>query len=312
LTIRADPGPAIEVDAVVKWYGKRAVVDGISFEVSATEICALVGPNGAGKTTTVEIIEGYRRADRGAVRVLGTDPRRSAAALRARMGLMLQQGGIDPRMRPLETLRLHAAFFDRPRDPDELVDMLGLRTVAATPYRRLSGGERQRLGLALALVGSPEVLVLDEPTAGMDPEAKAATRELLASLRGAGVAILITTHELADVERLADRIVVMASGRARAVGTPAEIVAGSTPRLRFRLAGGLDERDRRRLEELLGGTLAGKPGGLLRLDGIAPAPALVASLAAWCAERAIRIVELQTGSTTLEERYLELLAEART
>ena len=220
---------AIAVDGLVKRYGARAVVDGVSFSVAPGELVALLGPNGAGKTTTVETIEGYRRPDAGTVRVLGVDPVGGgvdARALRARMGLMLQSGGFDIRARPAETLGQYAAFHADPRDPDELLDLVGLRTVAGTPYRRLSGGEKQRLSLAVALVGRPEVLLLDEPTAGMDPEARAITRELIGSLRADGVAMLLTSHDLVDVERLADRVIVLTSGRIVAEGTP-DVVRGA-------------------------------------------------------------------------------------
>ncbi len=201
---------------------------------TAGEIVALLGPNGAGKTTTVEIVEGYRRADGGSARVLGLDPAAGGRELRARVGLMLQGGGIDMRARPRETLRQYAAFHADARDPEELLDLVGLRDAADTRYRRLSGGERQRLGLALALVGRPEVVVLDEPTAGMDPEGRAATRRIVADLRASGVAILLTSHDLADVERLADRIAILVDGRIVAAGTPAELAAGMHPRLRLR------------------------------------------------------------------------------
>ena len=223
---------AIVVEGVHKRYGDRAVVDGVSFAVRPGEVVALLGPNGAGKTTTVEMIEGYRAADEGRVQVLGADPRTGGRTLRARVGLMLQDGGFDIRARPRETLRQYAAFHADPRSPDQLLALLGLTDVARTPYRRLSGGERQRLGLAVALVGRPEVAILDEPTAGMDPEARAATRMILHELRGDGVAILLTSHDLTDVERLADRIVLLADGRVRASGTVAELTAGLRPRLR--------------------------------------------------------------------------------
>jgi ABC-2 type transport system ATP-binding protein len=226
-------GPSIEDAGHVKRYGGRAVVDGISFSVMPGELVALLGPNGAGKTTTVEIIEGYRRADAGTARVLGLDPLEGGAAgraLRARMGLMLQEGGFDIRARPAETLRQYAAFHASPRDPDELLELVGLRAVARTAYRRLSGGERQRLALAVALVGRPKVVLLDEPTAGMDPEARAITRDLLAGLRGEGIAMLLTSHDLLDVERLADRVIIISAGRIVASGTPADL-RGSDPTL---------------------------------------------------------------------------------
>ena len=155
-------GPAIAVEGLVKRYGARTVVDGVSFDVAAGELVALLGPNGAGKTTTVETIEGYRRPDGGRVRLLGDDPIAGGPGLRARVGLMLQDGGFDPRSRASETVREFAAYHAEGRDPDEVVDLLGLRTVAGSAYRRLSGGERRRLALAVALVGRPEVLLLDD------------------------------------------------------------------------------------------------------------------------------------------------------
>ena len=182
-------GPAIAVEGLVKRYGARTVVDGVSLQVGAGELVALLGPNGAGKTTTVETVEGYRRPDGGAVRVLGVDPLAGGRALRARVGLMLQGGGFDPRSRTRETLAEFAGYHEGPRDPDELLALLGLANVARTPYRRLSGGERQRLSLAVALVGRPEVLLLDEPTAGLDPEARVVVRELVAEARAGGAAI---------------------------------------------------------------------------------------------------------------------------
>jgi ABC-2 type transport system ATP-binding protein len=230
---RAPAAAAIMVSGLVKRYGRRTVVDDVSFTVGAGDVVALLGPNGAGKTTTVECIEGYRRPDGGSVRVLGLDPLAGGDAgrsLRARIGLMLQSGGFDIRARPAETLRQYAAFHASPRDPDELLDLVGLGGVSRTPYRRLSGGERQRLSLAVALVGRPEVLVLDEPTAGMDPEARAVTRDLIHELRTEGVAMLITSHDLVDVERLADQVIIIAAGRILASGTPAEI-RGSDPTL---------------------------------------------------------------------------------
>jgi ABC-2 type transport system ATP-binding protein len=220
--------PAVVVDGLVKRYGPRTVLDGVSVTIERGEVVALLGPNGAGKTTTVEIVEGYRTGDSGRVRVLGSDPATGGRALRARVGLMLQDGGVDRRARPRETLVQYAAFHADARDPDELLRLVGLETVATTPFRQLSGGERQRLGLAMALVGRPEVVVLDEPTAGMDPEARAATRRIVGELRDDGVAILLTSHDLTDVERLADRIAVLVGGRIVAAGTPASLMAGGS------------------------------------------------------------------------------------
>jgi ABC-2 type transport system ATP-binding protein len=309
--------PMVVVDGLVKRYGSRTVLDGVSLRIAAGELVALLGPNGAGKTTTVEIIEGYRRPDGGAVRVLGVDPAAGGPALRARVGLMLQNGGIDPRAQPRETLRQYGRFHTEPRDPDELLDLVGLRTVARTRYRRLSGGERQRLGLALALVGRPEVVILDEPTAGMDPEARATTRAIVADLRDAGAAVLLTSHDLTDVERLADRICVLDGGRIVAVGTPAELRAGATPRLRFRLdrvlaATGLDALGVALAEVRPGARVVPDgDGARYRLEGVMPDAALVAAVAGWCATADRLIVELRTSDGSLEDVYLELVGTGR-
>jgi len=322
---RPGAGPAVVVDGLVKRYAGRAVVDGVSMTVAAGELVAILGPNGAGKTTTVEIIEGYRSRDAGRVAVLGADPASGGPALRARVGLMLQGGGIDPRARPRETLRQYARFHAEPRDPDELLAIMGLEAVADTRYRRLSGGERQRLGFALALVGRPEVVILDEPTAGMDPEARAKVRAVVAGLRDEGLAILLTSHDLTDVERLADRIVVLDKGRVVASGTPGELAAGVTSRLRFRVDRPLGDDELADLGRAVAplaaspalapstradGAVAVVPdgdGGRYRVDGVAPDAALVAAVAAWCATADRLILELRTGGGSLEDVYLGLV-----
>ena len=309
--------PAIVVADLSKRYGDRTVLAGVSMTVAAGELVALLGPNGAGKTTTVEIVEGYRGGDGGSVRVLGSDPASGGPGLRSRVGLMLQGGGFDPRARPRETLIQYGRFHRDPRDPDELLALVGLGTVARTPYKRLSGGEKQRLSLAVALVGRPEVAILDEPTAGMDPEARAVTRAIVADLRTSGVAVLLTSHDLTDVERLADRICILDRGRLVASGTPAELTAGSRPRLRFRLDRAIAETE----VAVLASTLAaGHPGSRVEVagdgaayavEGVEPDPGLVAALAAWCAGAGRLIVEARTTGGTLEEAYLELVGADR-
>jgi ABC-2 type transport system ATP-binding protein len=311
-----EPEAAVLVERLVKRYGDRAVVDGVSFRVERGETFALLGPNGAGKTTTIEILEGYRRADGGSVRVLGTDPAAASRDHRARVGLMLQGGGgIDPRMTAREVLSIHGSFHRDPRPPDELLTLVGLGSAQGrTRYRRLSGGERQRLGLALALVGRPELVALDEPTAGMDVEGRAATRELLGRLRDEGVTVLLTSHDLGDVEKVADRIAILDRGRIVALGSPAELAGGANAALRFRLAASLSEADRAGLEARLravGGeavaVVADQGGGRYSITGAPPSPALIASLSAWCGGRGTLIVELRSGGASLEERYLELV-----
>lgn len=301
---------AISIRGLRKRYDGRAVVDGIDLDVPPGSITALLGPNGAGKTTTVEVLEGYRRADEGTVRVLGLDPARDGAALRARIGLMLQQGGIYPQARPLEILRLYARFYRDPLDPATLLERVGLAEVARTRYRVLSGGQKQRLGLAIAIIGRPELVLLDEPTAGMDPAARASTRELITGLRDAGVTVLLTTHELHDVELLADRISIIDHGHIVADGTLGELAAGAAPRLRFRIPAALDELDRRLIEAALGCSVVDDGAvGRYRLEGREPSPVAVAALATWFAARGILVTELRTSGATLEERYLAITGD---
>ena len=304
---------AIRADGLRKSYGRREILAGISFDVRRGELLALLGPNGAGKTTTVEILEGYRRPDGGTVRVLGLDPAADGRQLRPRIGLMLQEGGIDGRSTPREVLRLYARFYRDPEDPDRLLELVDLGNAAGTRYRRLSGGEKQRLGLALALIGRPELLVLDEPTAGMDPAAKQATRERIAALRAAGTTILLTTHELGDVERLADHVAVLDRGRLVAFGTPAELTGAGAPRVRFRLSAPLADGDMTDLAAAVaprGASVvpAGAGAHYELADLVAtPDPRLVVALAAWCETHGLLITELRLGAASLEERYLELV-----
>jgi ABC-2 type transport system ATP-binding protein len=302
--------PAVVVEGLVKRYGPRTVLDGVSLTIGRGEVVALLGPNGAGKTTAVEIVEGYRARDGGQVSVLGMDPASGGRALRARVGLMLQDGGVDRRARPRETLVQYAGFHADPRDPDELVRLVGLEGVARTSYRRLSGGERQRLGLAMALVGRPEVVILDEPTAGMDPEARAATRRIIGELRDDGAAILLTSHDLTDVERLADRIVVLVGGRVVAAGSPAELMAAVAPSVRVRLDRPLDSMEIEALGAAVGGAVVALEPGRYRIEGVPTSPAMIAALTTWCAAADRRIVELITVGGSLEDAYLELVGAA--
>jgi ABC-2 type transport system ATP-binding protein len=305
--------PAIEIAKATKRYDGRPVLRGISFEVKAGEVFALLGPNGAGKTTTVEMVEGYRRPDAGQVRVLGEDPATAGRDHRARVGLMLQGGGgVDPRMTAREVLRLHGRFHAAPRNADELLELVGLTVAARTRFRRLSGGEKQRLGLALALVGRPTLVVLDEPTAGMDVEGRTATRALLGQLRDEGLTILLTSHDLTDVERVADRIAIIDRGRLVALGAPLELSQAASPVLRFRLDAPLFPSDIRGLEERLresnsDATLVEEGGGRYRLDAAEPTPQIVAAIAAWCGGHGALIVELRAGGGSLEDRYVELI-----
>ena len=214
----------MRVRALTKSYRGVTAVDELSLDVSAGTVFALLGPNGAGKTTTVECLEGFRVPDAGHVRVLGHDPRADRDALVARMGVMLQEGGAYQAATPAEMLRLHAAFHAAALPVDDLVERVGLTRVAGRRIRGLSGGERQRLNLALALVGRPDLLVLDEPTAGLDPHARRETWALLDAERRRGATILLTTHFMDEAERLADRVAIIDRGRLRACDSPAAIV----------------------------------------------------------------------------------------
>ncbi len=220
----------MEILGLVKRYGDTTAVDGLDLRLESGHTLALLGPNGAGKTTTVEACEGFRSPDAGTVRVLGIDPYsgpRAHANLTARIGVMLQEGGIYPAGRPREVLRLQAALYANPLDPDALLDLLGIAHVANRPFRRLSGGEQQRLSLALALVGRPELVFLDEPTAGLDPQARHTVWDILRDLRAAGVSILLTTHLLDEAEELADHVVIIDRGSVLAAGSPQELTAVS-------------------------------------------------------------------------------------
>jgi len=291
---------------LVKRYGERRAVDGLSLTVARGEIVALLGPNGAGKTTTIEICEGFRRPDAGEVRVLGLDPLRDGAALKPRVGVMLQDGvGAYTGARAGELVRLFASYARQPQDPAALLDRVGLADVAATPVRRLSGGQKQRLSLALALVGRPELVFLDEPTAGMDPQARRGTWELVAQLRADGVSVVLTTHFLDEAEHLADTVFVIDSGRLVASGSPAELArSGAEGQIRFRAVSGL--RLSSLVEAMPLGThaLEESPGRYLVVGEVSPQ--LLASLTAWCAAQGVLAEQLSVERRSLEDVFLEL------
>ncbi|MFD9615534.1 ABC transporter ATP-binding protein, partial [Streptomyces sp. NPDC059083] len=205
----AASGPAVRVDGVVKRYGETTAVDGISFDIERAQVLALLGPNGAGKTTTTEMCEGFVTPDAGTVRVLGLDPIADSDQLRPRIGVMLQGGGAYPGSKAGEMLDLVASYSANPLDPAWLLDTLGLKDARRTPYRRLSGGQQQRLALACALVGRPEIVFLDEPTAGLDAQARHLVWELIDALRRDGVSVLLTTHMMDEAEQLADQLVII-------------------------------------------------------------------------------------------------------
>lgn len=219
----------LQLRDVVKTYGERRAVDGLSLELSAGQVLALLGPNGAGKTTTVEMCEGFIRPTEGTIRVFGKDPAVESDEVRNRIGVMLQGGGAYPGIRVGEMLRLVASYSKNPLDPDWLLETVGLTGHEKTPYRRLSGGQQQRLSLACALVGRPELVFLDEPTAGLDAQSRLAVWDLVVSLKRDGVAVVLTTHLMDEAEALADQVVIIDSGRVVASGTPEEMMSSRDP-----------------------------------------------------------------------------------
>ena len=302
--------PAISVAALTKSYGTTRAVDALDFEVQPGEVFGLLGPNGAGKTTTVEILEGYRKPDAGSVRVLGLDPVREGARLKPQIGVMLQSGGLYPGLRPLELLRLFASYYEPAESPEALLDLVGLRDAQGTSVRRLSGGQAQRLSLACALVGKPRVVFLDEPTAGMDPHARATTWTLVRDLRDRGVTVLLTTHAMDEAETLCDRVAIITGGRLAAMGSPAELTRRTGGNeITFTADPGLDVEVLAKALRLEPGAAAEpRPGEyLVRAEAT---PARIADLACFLRDRDATLTSLQSGRRTLEAVFLQITAEA--
>lgn len=305
---RRDPGPAgqpvVSVRGLVKRYGSVTAVDGLDLALAPASVLALLGPNGAGKSTTVDVCTGFATADAGEVRVLGTDPAGAPEALRARIGVMPQGGGAYPGVRAGEMLRLVAACAANPLDPAWLIDVLGLGGCARTPYKRLSGGQQQRLALGCAIVGRPELVFLDEPTAGLDPQGRRLVWELVDALRRDGVAVLLTTHLMEEAEALADHVVIVDHGRVVAEGSPAALTTGGDQELRFRARPGMDVAD---LATVLPAgyraaeTLAGRYVVQGRID-----PAVLSSITGWCAAQGALADDVQVARRSLEDVFLEL------
>jgi ABC-2 type transport system ATP-binding protein len=229
---------AIAVSGLRKAYGRRVALHGISFTVEPGEVFALLGPNGAGKTTTVEILEGYRSRDAGEVEVLGADPGRAGAGFRARIGIVLQSSAVYPHLSVLELVALFAGYYPSPRQPGEVLELVGLAEQRDARVRTLSGGQLRRLDLALALVGDPELVFLDEPTTGFDPAARRQAWETIRDLRSLGKSILLTTHYMEEAHRLADRVAILRAGEIVGIGSPRELLAGhASVEIRFRRNG---------------------------------------------------------------------------
>ncbi len=307
-----EKSPAVVVRGLVKRFGDVLAVDGLDLELPRGSILALLGPNGAGKTTTVEICEGFLTPNAGQVRVLGLDPVADNDQMRARVGVMLQGGGAYPGAKAGEMLRLCAAYSADPLDPDWLLDVLGLADCAGTSYRRLSGGQQQRLALACALIGRPELVFLDEPTAGLDAHARILVWELITRLRADGVAVLLTTHLLDEAEELADQIVIIDRGRVVAAGTPAELTgARHQDRLRLVTTAAIDPAA---LGAALGAGYVCEPATDTSTYTVTGpiTPQLIAELAAWCARQQVLATEISAAKDSLEEVFLSLTGASQT
>jgi ABC-2 type transport system ATP-binding protein len=295
---------AIVVENFSKSYGSNRVVDHLHFTVRRGEIFALLGPNGAGKTTTVETLEGYRRADAGTIRVLGLDPISQARDLKPRIGVMLQQDGLYQALTAREVLQLFAGYYQYPLNIDALIERVGLSSAVKTRCRRLSGGQKRRLALAVALVGNPELVFMDEPTAGMDPQARLTTWEIVRDLQQQGVTILLTTHLMDEAERLADRVAIIDHGRLIALDTPANLTGTQNANVvRFVASAGLDCTQLAALpsahkaEEV-------RPGSyFIETDAV---PTLLVELTSWLRDSHITLSELRVGHGSLEDLFLRL------
>lgn len=300
----ASPIP-VRLRGVSKRYGPTLAVSGLDLDVHRSEVLALLGPNGAGKTTTVEMCEGFIRPDTGTVEVLGLNPVTDNAQVRGRIGVMLQGGGGYPAARAAEMLDLVASYAARPLDPAWLLETLGLTDAAKTTYRRLSGGQQQRLALACAIVGRPELVFLDEPTAGMDAHARLVVWELINGLRRDGVTVVLTTHHLKEAEELADRIVIIDHGSVVASGTPAELMrSGAEDQLRFSAPRMLDLS--LLVDALPEGYRASEPTpGEYLVEG-AIDPQVLATVTAWCARLNILTTGLRVEHRSLEDVFLDL------
>ncbi|MFP5345693.1 MAG: ABC transporter ATP-binding protein [Actinomycetes bacterium] len=301
----AAPDAVLVVRGLVKRYGDRTAVDGVDLDGRAGEVTALLGPNGAGKTSTVECCVGLRLPNGGTVRVLGRDPGRAGADLRARVGVMLQDGGLPSQARPVELLRHLAGLYARPLDVDALSATLGIDGFARTTVRRMSGGQRQRVALAAAVVGRPRLVFLDEPTAGLDPQARHVVWDVVRDLCADGVAVVLTTHDMEEANRLATTVVIVDHGRVVARGAPEELTGTSGgASVRFRASPSLDLESLRRA--LPGDVLVTepRPGEYVvagRID-----PSVVASVTSWCAAHGLMPDELAVGRRSLEDVFLDL------
>ena len=292
----------IEVTGLTKRYGGQPVVDGISFRVNKGEIFGILGPNGAGKTTAVECLEGLRKRDGGHVRILGLDPRTDGHRLHQRIGVQLQETQLQEKLKVREALELYASFYPDPADWRELLERWGLTGKSNTTFAKLSGGQKQRLFIALALVGNPEVVFLDELTAGLDPGARRATWDLISQVRAQGVTVVLVSHFMDEVEELCDRVAILERGRIAALDTPAGLVdrAGGEYRMRFRPTAPLDEQS---LAALPGVVSVTRRGAQVDVSGTGDfASAVTAELA----RRQVVVADLRIEGRSLDSAYVAL------
>jgi ABC-2 type transport system ATP-binding protein len=300
-----DPLLAVRVRDLEKSYGSFRAVDGIDFDIRRGEICALLGPNGAGKTTTVEIMEGYRKRDGGVVEVLGFDPAHQRTLLKRHIGIVLQSTGVEPYLKVHETLRMYAVLYPHPRPVDELIDLVGLTARRNARVIELSGGQQRRLDMAIALVGDPELLFLDEPTTGFDPAARHEAWEIVRHLATLGKTVVLTTHFMDEAQYLADQVIVMASGKVVEEGPPSTL--GSRDRakvcVRYRLPAGTVPPE----------GLGGQPGpdGFIEVT-VDDAVADVFRLTKWAIEEQVDLDGFEVKRPTLEDVYLSLTSSAST
>jgi ABC-2 type transport system ATP-binding protein len=295
--------PVISVQGLRKSYGEFEAVRGIDLDVGAGEIFAFLGPNGAGKTTTVEILEGYRQRNGGEVSVLGVDPQSADRAWRQRVGFVLQESRLVPELTPRETVEQYAGYYASPRDVDETVNLVGLAEKGDIRASKLSGGQQRRLDVAIALVGDPELLFLDEPTTGFDPSARRQAWEMIGGLRDLGKTVFLTTHYMDEAQALADRVAIISSGRIIATGSPESLVDRGIPQteIRFKLPHGVVASE---LPADLG-EAARVDAGMVTVNVADPVPAL-RELITWATHRGIGLPGLTVGAPSLEDVYLQL------
>jgi ABC-2 type transport system ATP-binding protein len=311
MTKRADvaTGPVVSIQGLRKSYGDHEAVRGIDLEIHRGEIFAFLGPNGAGKTTTVEILEGFREASGGTVEVLGRDPWRAPASWRAQIGIVLQESEAEPGLTVRECLELYAGYYPDPRGVDDALALVDLADQAQQRATALSGGQRRRLDVALALIGDPELIFLDEPTTGFDPAARRASWEVIAGLRDLGKTVFLTTHYMEEAERLADRIAVIAAGEIVAEGTPQTLGdrQHGVAQIAFSPPGASSDTE---LPPPLAAQAKQQAGGRVVLESTHVTADLYA-LAGWALEHDLELDDLEVNRPTLEDVYLQLTAETK-